>query len=107
MSEFTDFLPEAFEAFGPISVKRMFGGHGVFHDGLMIGLVADETLYLKADAESRGDFTERGLPQFEYPKNGKRIGMSYFAAPEEALEDRDIMRDWARRAYAAAVRSKR
>ena len=86
---------------------KMFGGHGIFHAGLMIGLVADDTLYLKADADSAAEFTDRGLAQFMYPKGGKMVGMSYFLAPEEVLDDPAEMRVWAQFAYEAALRAKK
>ena len=54
MDEFVNYLHEVFKAFGPIHTRRMFGGHGVFHEGLMFGLVADGVLYLKADTETEG-----------------------------------------------------
>ncbi len=107
MSEFTDYLQEAFREFGPIDTRRMFGGHGVYFDGLMIGLVADDTLYLKADIESAPVFREHELPQFMYPKGNKMVGMSYYLAPEEALEDPSEMREWAQLAYDAALRVRR
>ena len=107
MSEFVDFLPEAFAEFGPVTLRRMFGGHGVFHDGLMIGLVADNTLYLKVDAQTIPQFAERGLGPFEYGKAGKRMAMSYYQAPEETLEDPEEMRRWAGLAFAAARRAKK
>lgn len=107
MSDFTDYLKEVFAEFGVVSVRKMFGGEGVFYDGLMIGLVADDTLYLKVDAESVSAFEERGLAQFEYNKAGKTIGMSFYLAPEEALDDPSEMTPWAQNAYEAALRSKR
>lgn len=60
MSEFTQYLQEVFELFGPISARKMFGGYGIYHQGLMFGLVADDTLYLKADAENVGVFSQAG-----------------------------------------------
>jgi len=107
MSEFVDYLLEVFAEFGEVTGKRMFGGHGLFHQGLMIGLVADDVLYLKADAETSGKFSERGLSQFEYVKNGKPMKMSYFLAPEEIYDDPEEASRWASIAYAAALRSKR
>jgi DNA transformation protein len=85
----------------------MFGGYGIFYDGLMIGLVADDTLYLKVDLETEATFREHGLAQFGYPKAGKMIGMSFYLAPEEALDDPVEMREWAQLAYAAALRAKK
>jgi DNA transformation protein len=52
MSELIAYLPEVFELFGPVTIRKMFGGYGVYHDGLMFALVADDTLYLKADDEN-------------------------------------------------------
>ena len=87
MNEYVAFLEEVFERFGPIQPRRMFGGYGSFFEGLMIGLVSDDTLYLKADAENAQHFEERGLRQFEYNKNGKGMKMSYYLAPEEIMDD--------------------
>ena len=84
----------------------MFGGHGVYYDGVMIGLIASEALYLKADKQSAHLFEEQGLEPFSYPKGDKQVAMSYFQAPGEALEDPSEMQEWAQVAYEAALRSK-
>jgi DNA transformation protein len=96
MSEFSDYLKELFEQFGPIQARKMFGGHGLFHEGLMFGLVADETLYLKADKINASDFESLGLGQFEYEKAGKIIKMSYYLAPDDIFDDREEAALWAR-----------
>lgn len=107
MSEFVEYLTEVFAGFGPIRPKRMFGGYGLFHDDLMIGLVADDVLYLKADGESASRFSEKGLSQFEYVKQGKPMKMSYFMAPEEIFDDPEEAGRWASLAYDAALRAKK
>jgi DNA transformation protein len=107
MSEFVEYLKEAFREFGPISVRKMFGGHGVFFDRVMIGLVADDMLYLKADPHTIQRFEGRGLAQFKYAKGDKVVGLSYYLAPEEALEDPSVMREWAGLAYEAALRARK
>ncbi|MGX8884197.1 TfoX/Sxy family protein [Methylovorus sp. SPW-M1] len=106
MSEFTDYLPDIFALLGPISIRRMFGGHALYHQGLTFGLVFDETLYLKADAENAGDFQALALPRFGYEKQGRWIDLPYYQAPDFILEDRDMAASWARKAYAAALRTK-
>ena len=73
----------------------------------MFGLVADDVLYLKADAELEEKFIARGLEPFEYVKNGKPMKMSYYMAPEEIYEDEESARDWARLCYDAALRSRK
>jgi DNA transformation protein and related proteins len=82
-----------------------FVGHGVFLEGLMFGLIADKTLYLKVDNESKPDFTDLGLEAFSYNKKSKEMKLSYFQAPEEALEDLEVMNLWANKAYGAALRA--
>ena len=107
MSEFTRYLQEVFELFGPISARKMFGGYGIYHQGLMFGLVADDTLYLKADAQNVAFFEELGLGAFEYHKQGKEMKMSYYLAPDEIMDDREQAALWAQRSFAAALRGKK
>ena len=107
MSEYLDYLQEVFSEFGGISSRKMFGGHGIYHDGVIIGLVASDMLYLKVDSESVAEFEDHGLAQFTYPKGQKTVGMSYYLAPEEALEDPSEMHRWAKLAYEAALRSRK
>ena len=104
-SEFVDYLLDLMQTIGPVTARRMFGGHGIFLDGLMFALVADSTLYLKADAQSADAFTVQGLEAFTYSRQGKPFSMSYFQAPEACLEDADVMNLWANRAYEAAMRA--
>ncbi len=103
--EFISYVVELMQSIGAVSAKRMFGGCGIFMDGLMFALVADNTLYLKADSETESEFEEKGLERFKYNKKGKEYSMSYYSAPEEALEDVDEMSDWARKSYGAALRA--
>jgi len=85
----------------------MFGGYGLFVEGLMFGLVADNTLYLKVDEASKAEFVDLDLEAFTYVKNNKPMQMSYYQAPEEIYEDSEQAGLWFNRAYAAAARSKK
>lgn len=107
MSEFVEHLHEVLADFGPITSRRMFGGHGIYHRGLMFALVADDELYFKADARSAAAFSERGLDAFTYVKNGRAMHMSYRRAPEEIFDDRKSAREWATLAYEAALRGRK
>ena len=102
-------LLELLEPAGKFIAKRMFGGHGIFHDGLMFGLVADGIFYLKSDEENRADFDERELPAFSFDrkKSGKVTVTSYRQCPEEALDGPERMRPWALSAIAAAERHRK
>lgn len=105
MSEFVDSLHEVFERLGRIRTRRMFGGHGIWHEDRMIALVANDTLYLKADAESAPHFDALDLPPFTYQRQGQSMPMSYRLAPADLFEDRHEAALWGRRAYEAALRS--
>jgi DNA transformation protein len=104
-SEFVALVLELIAPLGPSSSRAMFGGHGIYIGSQMIAIVADDTLYFKADDESRKMFDERGLEPFTYTANGKTFAMSYSRAPEETLESPHEMLPWARAALAAALRS--
>jgi len=106
-AEYLDFIKEQLSGFGPVTVRRMFGGAGIFRDGLMFALIADETLYLKADDASQKEFEALSLSPFTYGKGGKRTVMSYWRAPEACLDDGDEMTGWARKAFAAALRAQK
>jgi len=105
MNEFVAYLLETFEQFGRVSARRMFGGHGLFHEGVMFGLVTSDTLYLKADDQNRAHFEALGLEPFHYRKGEKLMTIAYWQAPDHILEDREEAAQWARHAFAAALRA--
>ncbi|MDI3381312.1 TfoX/Sxy family protein [Xenophilus aerolatus] len=105
MSQFTDALPELFESLGRVTIKRMFGGAGLWHDGLMCALVVRDTLYLKTDETTRPFFDALDLPAFSYERGGKVMETSYRQPPETVFEDRQDAALWVRRAYEAALRA--
>jgi len=92
---------------GPIDTRRAYGAHGLYRAGLMIGLVQDGVLYLKADEQSRASFAEAGLEAFQYGSSPqRRVRLSYFKAPPRLLDDRDEATVWAQRACEAALRTR-
>jgi DNA transformation protein and related proteins len=101
-----DDIQELFSVFGVVAVRRMFGGAGIYADGIMFALVADGVIYLKADELSTPAFERESLPPFTYgTKDGKRGVMSYRRMPERLYDDPDELATWARDALAAAQRS--
>ena len=101
-----DYLSELFSGFGPVTVRRMFSGAGIFADGLMIALVVDGVIFLKADADIIPLFEGEGLKPFSYKrKEGRRTIMSYWRMPERLYDDPGELAEWARRSMAAARRS--
>ncbi|MGD9660839.1 MAG: TfoX/Sxy family protein [Porticoccaceae bacterium] len=103
--EFVAHVIDLMQIIGPVESRRMFSGTGIFLGGLMFGLVDKNTLYLKADDDCVEDFLSMGLEAFTYVKQGKQCQLSYYQAPEEALEHQDDMLVWANKAYACALRA--
>ncbi len=107
-----DFIRDLFAPFGPVTVRRMFSGAGIFADGLMFGLVVRDVIYLKVDDGNRADFEREGCAPFTYTR-GKKSGrpsqhaaLPYWRLPERLYDDPDELAEWARRAFAAAERKK-
>ncbi|HEY5970504.1 MAG TPA: TfoX/Sxy family protein [Pseudoxanthomonas sp.] len=103
---FTSYLRDLFAELGPVSLRKMFGGQGLYHDGVIIGLVIGDELFLKTDAVTRGAFEQAGGEPFTYQGKGKPVVMSYFSLPAEAMESAQAMAPWARLAYEAAARKR-
>lgn len=105
MSEFIGFLQELLEKWGQVTARRMFGGHGLYHEGLMFAIVMDNRLYLKADDINRPEFEAQGLAPFTYPMKGKTVALSYWSAPDAMFDDSAEAVRWARSAWDAAARA--
>ena len=105
-SEFAAYAVELLGAVGRVAPRRMFGGYGLYCDGVMFALIADDVLYLKADEASRGEFERAGSEPLVYDARGRRTTMAYWRAPEEAMESRELAAPWARTALAAALRAR-
>ena len=102
---FADFVLELLRPWRQVTARRMFGGHGIYHAGVMFALIADGTLYLKVDEESRTDFEAAGLAPFVYEAKGRRVSLSYYRAPDAMLDEPDVAREWAERGWQAALRA--
>lgn len=101
-----DAIHDLFSGLGPVTIKRMFGGKGIYFDGSIIALeLSDGSLLLKADDISAAAFKTAGSKRWSYARKGKKpVDMPYWSVPEEAYDDPDIMTEWAKRAYEAALR---
>jgi DNA transformation protein len=104
---FHDFVRELFAGLGPVQVKRMFGGAGGYADGLMFLLIADDTIYLKADAALKAELAAEGSAPFVWipekgPRQGEHVEMGYWRLPDAALDDPDQAARWGRKALAVA-----
>jgi len=105
MHDFIPFVQELLEGFGAVSARRMFGGHGLYHEGLMFAIVVDQCLYLKTDEVNRAEFEALHLAPFTYAMKGKTVALSYWTAPDAVLDDATLAVHWARSAWEAAARA--
>lgn len=102
---FAEFLREQLAPLGRVTMRRMFGKTGVFCDGLMFGMVTDDTLYFRVDDHNGAAFKEaESFPPLNYEKKGRTIDLSFWRAPERLLDEPNELVAWARLALAAAHR---
>ena len=98
-------IKEIFEPFGRVEVKRMFGGAGVYRDGLCFAMEVEGDVYLKVDDETREAFRATGSRPFVYSKNGKPMEVSYWRLGDAALDDGAELKRWADLGFGAAKRA--
>jgi DNA transformation protein len=103
---FEDLLADLFAPLDGVSLRKMFGGIGVFKDAIMFGLVAQGVLYLRADATSEPQFAAEGVEQFLYTgMKGRTVAMQYFRLPERLYDEPDAFIAWSSVAFAVARRA--
>jgi DNA transformation protein len=98
-------IKELFAPFGPVAVRRMFGGHRIYVDGFHIALEHDGEIFLKADTMMQARFESAGSRPFVYQTSKKSVTMSYWRLVDSAFENEDELREWALLALAAAQRA--
>jgi DNA transformation protein len=102
---FAEFLRDQLAPLGRVTMRRMFGKTGVFCDGVMFGMVTENTLYFRVDDRNRATFKEaESFPPLNYEKKGSTIDLSFWRAPERLFDEPDELVTWARAALAAAHR---
>ncbi|OGB13818.1 MAG: competence protein TfoX [Burkholderiales bacterium RIFCSPLOWO2_12_67_14] len=98
---------ELLSCLGPCKATRMFGGYGLSVDGMNVGLIAWDTLFLKTNAETEPQWLAAGGRPFQYEAKGKAMRLHYHTPPEDALESPALMAPWARLALGAAVAARK
>ena len=104
-SALLDYLIDQLAPLGDVRGRRMFSGDGVYLNGAIVGIIVDETLYLKVDAGNRATFEKEAMEPFTYESRGRRIALSYWEAPASVIEEPEQLQQWVREAARVARRS--
>lgn len=96
---------DLFREFGPIRLRRFFGGEGIYVDDTMIGMVFDDTIYFKTDEQTRKAFAAAKTKPFSFHKGKELIVTTWFALPDGLYDDPDELARWARDAHKVALAS--
>jgi len=105
--EFIDYVIDQLATWADVSIRKMFGGAGLYCDGIMFGLIADDIAYLKVDDSNLEDFVKAGSSPFNpFPDKAKTTVMSYYEVPADILENKDLLDKWAERSLGVARKTK-
>ena len=104
-NEFVDYVVELMVDWAKVSARKMFGGYGLYRNGLMFALIAEDELFFKIDAGNVTQFEQEGSRPFVYRNKTRTVQMSYWSAPAASLESPDEMGNWCKLAYDAALRA--
>jgi DNA transformation protein len=98
-------ITELFHPIGPVRLKRMFGGHGIYADELFFALESGGEIFLKTDAVTQREFAAAGSLPFSFDRAGKTMVTSYWRLPETAFDEPDELAHWCKLALDAARRA--
>jgi DNA transformation protein len=93
---------DLFRDFGPVTLRRLFSGEGIYAGDIIIGIVIDDRIYLKTNDTTRPGFVAEGCKPFYFRKDGKRIASSYYAIPERLYDEPEELAEWTRTVLTAA-----
>ncbi|HET9958793.1 MAG TPA: TfoX/Sxy family protein [Polyangiaceae bacterium] len=101
---YLSYVLDQFSGAGEVVSRRMFGGVGLYRDGVFFGAVDDDAVYMRVDEATRPEYERRGMPMLRPLKSKPDLVMqAYFQLPPEILDDREVLHEWLERAVRAAV----
>lgn len=100
-------IRDMFVSLGDVTIKRMFGGKGIYYQGTILALEVSGDILLKADAQTAPAFADAGASQWSYAGKAKPVAMPYWSIPDTALDDADEMAKWVALAWDAALRARK
>jgi DNA transformation protein len=106
-NDFANRIADRLVAMGPVRSRRMFGGHGIFLDGTMFGLVWRDRLYFKTSEANRKAYEKAGSQFFTYDRGKKRVSMSYMTVPDKVQSNGTTLARWGEKALTVARERKK
>jgi DNA transformation protein and related proteins len=104
-NEFVDYVVELMAGWAAVSARKMFGGYGLYREGLMFALIVEDELFFKTDANNVAQFERAGCHPFVYQSQTRTVQMSYWSAPAASLDSPAEMGEWCQSAYGSALRA--
>ena len=104
-NEFVDYVVELMSGWAAVSARKMFGGYGLYREGLMFALIVEDELFFKTDADNMAQFERADSHPFVYVSQTRTVQMSYWSAPAASLDSPAEMGEWCQSAYGAALRA--
>lgn len=101
-NSFKNYVLEQLIGLGDVTVKKMFGGAGLYYEGLIFALIAEDVLYFKVDSSNRIDYEQKGMEPFK-PFDDKPMVMPYYEVPIDVLENREQISEWARKSLIVSM----
>ena len=103
--DYLQYIQDQLSEFGDIEIKRMFGGIGIFKDGVMFAKIGGDTFRLKVDESNQQQFEDKGMKPYFSEK--KKKGMPYWEVPQDVLESKSELAAWAQQSFEIAQRAKK
>jgi len=104
-NEFVDYVVELMAGWATVSARKMFGGYGLYREGLMFALIVEDELFLKTDKVNMVQFEREGCHPFVYQSKARSVQLSYWSAPAASLDSLVEMGEWCQSAYGSALRA--
>ena len=104
-NEFVDYVVELMADWAAVSARKMFGGYGLYREGLMFALIVEDELFFKTDANNVAQFERAECHPFVYQSQTRTVQMSYWSAPAASLDSPAEMGVWCQSAYGSALRA--
>lgn len=105
--EFCQTVLQHLNQVAPVTSRAMFGGYGIYTNGIMFALIAHDLLYFKVDDSNRENFLALGMAPFTYEGKGKPITMSYYQLPNSIWQEPALLMEWIETSAAIARRTRK